>query len=118
VKMKTRTRRLVSVGLATTLVSVPILNVYAGGQTQIAAAIGAEESKPAATTPSTTSPAKAPASPATTAPAPDQAAGTASADTSSGPELSQAQIWLGVGVAAFLAAVAGGGGGGSSSTSH
>jgi hypothetical protein len=116
--MKTRTRRLVSLGLATTLATAPMLNVYAEGQTQIAAAIGAEESKPAATTPSTTSPPKAPASSTSTAPATVQTAGTASADTSSGPELSQAQIWLGVGVAAFLAAVGGGGGGGSSTTSH
>lgn len=117
-KMKTRTRRVFSLGLATTLVTTPMLSVYAGGQTQIAAAIGAEENKPAVTTPSTTSPAKTPASSPSTAPATVPTAGSASADTSSGPELSQAQIWLGVGVAAFLAAVGGGGGGGSSTTSH
>ena len=114
-KMKTRTRRLVSWGLVTTLVSSPMLNVYAGGQTQIAAAIGAEESKPAVTQPSTTSPAKTSPSSTSTTPAAASSAEAASADTSSGPEFSQAQIWLGVGVAAFLAAVAGGG---SSSTSH
>jgi len=114
--MKTRTRRLISGGLIAALVSAPMVNVYAGGQTQIAAAIGAEESKPAAPASSTTSPAKPPSSTSTT-PAAESPA-NAAADTSSDSGLSQAQIWLGVGVAAFLAAVGGGGGGGSSTTSH
>jgi len=119
-KMKTRMQRAVPLGLAVTLVLAPAVRVYADDRTQIAAAIGAEESKPAAPaqTPSTTAPAKAPAkstSPTSAATAP---AKTTAADASSDSGFSQAQIWLGVGVAAFLAAVGGGGGGGGSTTSH
>ena len=113
--MKTRTRRLISEGLIAVLIFAPVVNAYADGRTQIAAAIGAEESKPAAPAPSTTSPAKPPPSSTSTTPAAESPA-NAAAETSSDSGLSQAQIWLGVGVAAFLAAVGGGGGGGGSSS--
>ena len=109
----TRTRRFISLSVATTLMLAPVMYLRADDRTQVAAAIGAEEPKPAA--PAQTAPVQPPTSPTSPTPAAPSPASTTTADTSSDAGFSKAQIWLGVGVAAFLAAVAGGGG---SSTSH
>lgn len=92
------------------LAVAPLARAQDSERTQVAAAIGAEEKPVAPAAPANNQPARAPE---TTAEAPQPKP----AEPAAGEGLSKAQIWLGVGVAAFLAAVAGGGGGGSS-TSH
>ena len=93
--------------IAATIVIAPLARAQDVARTQVAAAIGAEEepvTKPPAPTNKQTTPA-----PQTPAEAPESGAG----EPSAGEGLTSAQIWLGVGVAAFLAALGGG-----STTSH
>jgi hypothetical protein len=92
------------------LAVAPLVRAQDGARTQVAAAIGAEEKPVAPAAPTNNQPTPAPEP---TAEAPQ----SKPVEQPSEGGLSKAQIWLGVGVAAFLAAVAGGGGGGSS-TSH
>lgn len=114
--MRRKIHRGVSMSVAVILALAPMSgSVHADDRQQIAAAIGAEESRPTAPASSTTTPAAKPSSPTSKVAAPTK---TDAADASTDSELSQAQIWLGVGVAAFLAAVGGGGGGGSPTTSE
>jgi hypothetical protein len=97
--------------LAAMVMFAPLAYARDATQTQVAAAIGAEE-EPVAKPPAPTNEQPKPA-PETAAATPPE-----SVEPSAGKGLSSAEIWLGVGVAAFLAAAGGGGGGGGSTTSH
>ena len=102
-------KRAIRLALAAAILIAPLARAQESDRTQIAAAIGAEEPAP---------PAPKPTAPATLPTTPPQTTAEAPKPTSVEPPaeegFTQAEIWLGVGVAAFLAAV----GGGSSTTSH
>lgn len=106
----TRKKPIFYLVMCAVLAVAPLARAQDSGRTQVAAAIGAEE-KPATPAAPTNNPPTPPPESTAEAPQPKPA------EQPAGEGLSKAQIWLGVGVAAFLAAVAGGGGGGSS-TSH
>lgn len=95
--------------LAATIAMAPVAYAAPGEQTQVAAAIGAEEPQPSAPTPT-------PQATQPTAPVPttSQATPPPTEEAAGGEGLSKAEVWLGVGVAVFLAAVGGGG----STSSH
>jgi hypothetical protein len=101
-------RPIIYLTISAILVIAPLARAQDSERTQVAAAIGAEEQPVAPAAPPSNQPTPAPE---TTAEAPQPTA----TEPSSEEGLSKAQIWLGVGIAAFLAAVGGGGGGSSSS---
>ena len=104
-------KRVIRLALALPLLFAPFIQAPADDRTQVAAAIGAE------TRPSGPVPAAPTKVPTKTAPTETQPAASSPVAAPAESGFTQAQIWLGVGVAAFLGAVGGGGGGGGSPNS-